>query len=179
MTRLVEEYQEETGNLYTLAAYPSERAGSYMAQTDKEKFPEMKVSGTYAPYYTCSSELPPNHGDDLWDALEHQKKYHSIYTGANVFQIHLKHGLEYRAEGKLLLLRCLEKFGYNSTKFSPIYSICKKHGYVEGATERCPHCDSPTNTYVWVDGEATNLRTLSNGLKEANRERVHYDVKNS
>ena len=179
MVRLIEEYQEETGHLYTLAAYPSELAGSYMAEIDKEKYPEMKMSGNYAPYYTCSSELPPNNGDDLWDALEHQKKYHSIYTGANVFQMHLKHGLEYRTEEKLLLFRCLEKFGYNSIKVSPNYSICRKHGYIESATKKCPKCGLTTNTYVWVDGEVANLETLLNGLKEANKERVNYDVKNS
>ncbi len=179
MMKLIEELQSETGQIYSLGAYPSERPGAYMAMIDHEHYPDLLTSGEVAPYYTGSTELPPNHGDDLWDALEHQKKYHGIYNGSTVFQIHLNRGINYREEAKLLLKRCIEQFGCNSIKVSPLYSLCRRHGYVYGETKFCPICGEKTLAFTWIDGQAKAVETLYNGLKEEKRQRVRYDVKNN
>jgi anaerobic ribonucleoside-triphosphate reductase len=168
----IEEIQVETGHVYTLEAAPCEEAGAKMAMNDAASQP-----GGVQPYYTGSTELPPWHGDDLWDAMEHQKKYHGIYTGGNVFQIHLARGLGYRKECKLLLRRAIEVFGFNHMKVSPVFSLCGEHGYLWGEQQTCPVCGGDAEAYTWVDCSPRALDELSEGLKEAHRRRVYSDVK--
>ncbi|MCW4050655.1 MAG: hypothetical protein NWE89_13070 [Candidatus Bathyarchaeota archaeon] len=179
LIRYIEMIQAKTGHLYTLEAYPSEEAGAHMAGIDKTSRPEIIASGVNVPYYTGSTELPPSHGDDLWDMLEHQKKYHGIYTGGTAIQIHLKEGQVLKDESMLLLRRCMDQFGYNSLKVSPVFSLCDRHGYTQGEVSVCPVCGDKTATYVWVDGYPQELSKIPEGLKEAHRQRVHYDVKNN
>ena len=168
----IEEIQEETGHVYTLEAAPCEEVGAQMAEKDAADQPRGAQ-----PYYTGSTELPPWHGDDLWDAMEHQKKYHSIYTGGNVFQIHLARGLAYREECKLLLRRALEVFGFNHLKVSPVFSLCSKHGYLWREQRTCPLCGGDAKAYTWVDCSPRALDELGEGLKEAQWRRVYSDVK--
>lgn len=168
----IEEIQVETGHVYTLEAAPCEEAGAHMAEKDAASQP-----GGVQPHYTASTELPPWHGDDLWDAMEHQKKYHGIYTGGNVFQIHLARGLGYRDECKLLLRRALEVFGFNHLKVSPVFSLCREHGYLWGEQQTCPVCGGDAEVYTWVDCGPRALDKLGEGLKEAHRRRVYSDVK--
>ena len=168
----IEEIQEETGHVYTLEAAPCEEAGAHMAMNDAAS-----QSGGVQPYYTGSTELPPWHGDDLWDVMEHQKKYHGIYTGGNVFQIHLVRGLGYSEECKLLLRRAIEVFGFNHMKVSPVFSLCSEHGYLWGEQQTCPLCGGDAKVYTWVDCSPRALDKLSEGLKEAHRRRVYSDVK--
>ena len=168
----IEEVQSETGHLYTLEAAPCVEAGAQMAEREADT-----PSGGPQPFYTASTELPPGHGDDLWDVMEHQKKYHGIYTGGNVFQIHLARGLNYREECKLLLRRSLEVFGFNHLKVSPVFSLCREHGYLYGEQRTCPVCGGDAEIYAWVDCSPRPLDGLSEGLKEAHRRRVYSDVK--
>ncbi len=168
----IEEIQVETEHVYTLEAEPCMEAGAQMAMNDAALQP-----GEAQPYYTASTELPPFHGDDLWDTMEHQKKYHGIYTGGNVFQIHLARGLSYRDECKLLLRRALEVFGFNHLKVSPVFSLCREHGYLPGEQQTCPVCGGDAEVYTWVDCSPRALDELSEGLKEAHRRRVYSDVK--
>ncbi|MBN2335054.1 hypothetical protein JXL21_05800 [Candidatus Bathyarchaeota archaeon] len=172
MIRKLETIQEETGHIYTLEAAPCEEAGAAMAQREAADNP-----GEAQPFYTGSTELPPWHGDDLWDALEHQKKYHGIYTGGDVFQIHLAEGVDYREECKLLLRRTLEVFGFNHLKVSPVFSLCGEHGYITGERSGCPMCGEETQVITWVDCSPRSVGSLGEGLKEAYRRRVYSDVK--
>jgi ribonucleoside-triphosphate reductase len=172
LVRRIEEIQSETGHLYTLEAAPCVEAGALMAERETATRP-----GDVKPFYTASTELPPWHGDDLWDAMEHQKKYHGIYTGGDVFQIHLARGLNYREECKLLLRRSLKVFGFNHLKVSPVFSLCRKHGYLFGEQRKCPVCGGDAETYTWVDCSPRPLDELSERLKEAHRRRVYSDVK--
>ena len=109
--------------------------------------------------------------------MEHQKKYHGIYTGGNVFQIHLARGLNYREECKLLLRRALKVFGFNHLKVSPVFSLCREHGYLFGEQRRCSVCGGDAEVYTWVDCSPRALDRLSEGLKEVHRRRVYSDVK--
>jgi ribonucleoside-triphosphate reductase len=159
--------QKALGHLFSLESYPSEKPGALL----------------WDEYYsvhqilTPASELKPNHGNDLWDALEHQKKYHSLYTGGTLMQIHLEEGLQYNSGLKLLVKRIIETFGYNYFAVSPVFTLCSEHGYLAG--ERgCPLCDNKTETYIRIDNKMTRLSCLSMTLEEAYRRRVYFDVKN-
>ena len=165
--RKIETVQAETGLLLSLEAYPSETAGAILL-TEYE---------TRHQTLTAATELKSSHGNDLWDALEHQKKYHSLYTGGTLQQIHLEQGLDYNDELMLLVKRTIENFGYNYLAITPVFSLCPEHGYVKG-DNNCPICGSETTAYTRIDGNMTKVSQIPEPLKEAYWRRVYYDVKN-
>ena len=167
LLRRIGNIHESTGRLISLESYPSEEPGSVLLE---------EFDSDYL-YLTAATELKPSHGDDLWDVLEHQKKYHSMYTGGTLMQLHLEEGLNYNEGLRLLLKRTLEVFGYNYLAVTPVFSLCPEHGYVTG-DQPCPICGLETETYTRVDQKITKVSELSTPLKEAYRRRVYYDVKN-
>jgi ribonucleoside-triphosphate reductase len=164
----LERAQITTGRLFSLESYPSENPGSMLSS---------EYNSIY-PYFTASTELKPSHGDDLWDVLEHQKKYHSMYTGGTLQQIHLKKGIQYSEGLKLIIKRTLEVFGYNYVAITPIFSLCSTHGYIFGE-QTCSKCNSKVETFTRVDSKITKVSELSIPLKEAYKQRVYYDIKNA
>lgn len=170
------EAEETHGHPYSLEAYPSAEAGSFFADEDRRLHSDAFTQGEAAPYYTAASELPPDHGDDLWQALEHQKRLQIIYSGGTMLEVHLSRGITYRDECGLLVKRIMQH-GFADVKVSPVFSLCPVHGYIYGEAETCPKCSRDAEAYVWVDGQARPLDTLNEGLKEAHRQRVFHDVK--
>jgi len=168
LLRKIEEIQYRTGHLYSIESYPSEQPSAEL----------LKEYETTEKTLTPATELKPSHGDDLWDALEHQKKYHSMYTGGTLQQDYLEHGLTYNPGLKLLLKRTMENFGYNHIAVTPIFSLCKEHGYIMGEETQCPICGKTTETYTRIDNTIVPISGLPEPLKEAHRRRVFYDVKN-
>jgi len=167
LIRKIEQLQEEKGILFSLEAYPSEKPGAILLAEYNSKY----------PYLTPATELKPSHGDDLWDVLEHQKKYHSLYTGGTLLQIHLEQGLHYNNGLGLLVRRTIESFGYNYLAITPVFSLCTEHGYVYG-DQNCPICGEETETYTRSDQKITKISDLLEPNKEAYWRRVYYDVKN-
>ena len=168
LIRKLENIQYDTGYLYSLESYPSENPGAEL----------LKEYDAEEEYLTPATELKPSHGDDLWDALEHEKKYHSMYTGGTLEQIHLKKGLDYNQGLKLLIKRTIENFGYNYLAITPVFSLCREHGYIKGEAETCPVCGKETTSYTRIDHKITPTGNLPKPLKEAYRQRAYYDVKN-
>jgi hypothetical protein len=170
------EARETYRHSYSLEAYPSAEAGAFFADEDRRLYSDAFTQGEGAPYYTAASELPPSHGDDLWQALEHQKRLQIIYSGGTMMEVHLRKGIPYRDECGLLVKRIMQR-GFADVKVSPVFSLCPVHGYIYGEVEVCPTCGQDARAYVWVDGQARPLDTLNEGLKEAHRQRVFHDVK--
>lgn len=166
LTWLLEDHQSESGNLVSLEAYPSMEAGAALAEVDPDHV-----------FYTDSTNLPPDHGDDLWDSLEHQKKYHSIYTGGAVFEAWLDYPIDYSVELVLLARRVLDIFGYNYFTVNPSWSRCPKDGYIPGEAHVCPVCGSEAVSYTWIDGFIRPVESIHEGLKEAQRRRVTHSIK--
>jgi anaerobic ribonucleoside-triphosphate reductase len=107
------------GDDFCLAAEPSDGASYRLARLDREKHPGIKQMGTNAPFYASSTSLPVDYTDDLWDALEHQKKLQTIYGGGSIFNIALRNGIEEADGCKLLTRRIIEKTGVPCFAFSP------------------------------------------------------------
>jgi ribonucleoside-triphosphate reductase len=168
LLRKIENIQYESDQLFSLESYPSDTPGDILLQEYESQY----------PFLTAATELKPSHGDDLWDSLEHQKKFHSMYTGGTLQQIHLENGLNYNSGLKLLIRRIIENFGYNYLAITPIFSLCKEHGYVLGTQDACPKCGKKTETYTRIDTKITPVSNLQSSLKEVYRQRVYYDVKN-
>jgi len=168
--------QRSSGHVYSLEAYPCMEAGVVFAAEDRRLLGDIFTQGESSPYYTAASELPPSHGDDLWQAMDHLKKIQGIFTGGTAQEVHLREGIGYRDECGLLVKRVMRQ-GYPNVKPSPVFSVCPSHGCIPGEAETCPECGEPPTVYTWVDGYPRALVLLSDGLKEAHRQRVCHDVK--
>jgi len=148
MRKKLEEYQNETGNIYNLEATPGEGATYRFARTDKKRFGRIIVanesavrSGKSKPYYTNSTQLPVNYTTDLFEALELQDTLQTKYTGGTVF--HCFVGERLNKEGiKILVKKIAESFSLPYFTISPVFSVCPIHGYIAGEHFYCPKCDS-------------------------------------
>ena len=116
---IIKERGEVTGHSFCLAAEPSDGAAYRLAELDRVKYPDIKTAGVNAPFYTASTCLPVDYNDDLWDALEHQKKLQTLYTGGTQFNIVVGSKLADARGCKLLARKIVEKVGLPCFAFSP------------------------------------------------------------
>ncbi|MDD2444995.1 MAG: ribonucleoside triphosphate reductase [Candidatus Nanoarchaeia archaeon] len=147
MRSKLEEYQEETGNIYNLEATPGEGTTYRFARIDKQKFGKIVCANEEAykqknakPYYTNSTQLPVDYTDDLFDALDLQDDLQCKYTGGTVF--HTFVGERMDKDGvKNLIKKISERYHLPYFTITPTFSICPIHGYLYGEHEYCPKCD--------------------------------------
>lgn len=136
-------FQEETGHLYNLEATPAEGTTYRFAREDRKRFPGILQAGTPdQPYYTNSSQLPVGYTDDPFEALEKQEELQRRYTGGTVLHLYMGERVSSAAACKKLVRRALENFRLPYVTVTPTFSICPKHGYVEGEHAFCPRCDA-------------------------------------
>lgn len=172
----IEEFQEETGHLYNLEATPAEGASYRLARLDREKYPDIITAGEEVPYYTNSTHLPVNYTDDLWDALEHQKKLQTMYNGGTVFHVFLGESLQDPEGCRLLVKRIAEKFPIPYFTITPTFSVCLDHGYISGEHFKCPTCGKDAEVYSRVVGYYRPVQNWHKGKQEEYRQRRAYAV---
>jgi len=136
-------YQEETGHLYNLEATPAEGTAHRFAREDQKRFPGIIQAGTEEQaYYTNSSQLPAGFTDDPFEALSRQEALQKKYTGGTVLHLYMGSRLSSGEACKNLVRRSLENFRLPYITVTPTFSICPKHGYIEGEHQFCPKCDA-------------------------------------
>ena len=136
-------FQEETGNMFNLEATPAEGTTYRFAKEDRKRYPGILQAGSDEhPYYTNSSQLPVGFTDDPFEALERQDELQRKYTGGTVLHLYMGSRLSSAAACKKLVRRALENFHLPYITITPTFSICPKHGYLEGEQTFCPKCDS-------------------------------------
>ncbi len=138
------QFQIDTGNMYNLEATPAEGAMYRFAKKDKELFGNNIVQAntkTQDPFYTNSSQLPVGCTEDLFEALDLQEEFQRKYTGGTVIHLYMGERISNSAVCKRLVKKCLEKYKIPYLSITPTFSICPKHGYIEGEHEYCPKCD--------------------------------------
>lgn len=137
------EFQEETGNLYNLEASPAEGTTYRFAKEDHRRFPDIIQAGTSEnPYYTNSSQLPVEHTSDAFEALMHQDRFQTKYTGGTVLHLYMGERISNADSCKNLVKKALTNFRLPYITISPTFSICPKHGYLTGEHDFCPKCDT-------------------------------------
>ncbi|RTZ71208.1 MAG: ribonucleoside triphosphate reductase [Gammaproteobacteria bacterium] len=135
-------FQEESGNLYNLEATPAEGTTYRFAKEDRKRWPDILQAGTKEkPYYTNSSQLPVGYTDDPFEALAMQEELQRKYTGSTVLHLYMSERLSSAEACRRLVQRALENFRLPYITVTPTFSICPKHGYLEGEHEFCPRCD--------------------------------------
>lgn len=146
--RLID-YQKETDQMFNLEAPPSEAASYKLALHDKKKYPYIEVANEEdfvkngaAPYYTNSTQLSVSATDDLFWALDHQDELQVKYTGGTVFHVFLGEKMPSIEATKKLVRKIAENYKLPYFSITPTFSVCPKHGYLEGEHAYCPKCDN-------------------------------------
>ena len=140
MRERMQDFQEQTGDLFNLEATPAESTSYRLARHDKEQFPDIFTSGTNEPFYTNSSQLPVDYTADVFEALDHQEALQTKYTGGTMFHVFMGEALKDWKSCADLVRTIANKYRIPFFTISPTYSICKIHGYLVGQQFECPKC---------------------------------------
>lgn len=138
----IKTFQQVTGNLYNLEATPAEGTTYRFAKEDIKRYPDIIQAGTKENnYYTNSTQLPVNFGDDPFEALDLQDELQSNYTGGTVFHLYMKEKISSKEACKNLVKNIVTNYKLPYITITPVFSVCKIHGYIAGEHEFCPYCD--------------------------------------
>ncbi len=170
------DYQELYGDLYNLEATPAESTTYRLAKHDKTKWPDIKTAGKPqdTPYYTNSSHLPVEYTQDLFTALDIQDELQTLYTSGTVFHAFLGERLpDWKAAAKLVRV-IAQNYKLPYYTISPTYSICKKHGYLEGEQFTCPYCGEKAEVYSRITGYYRPVQDWNEGKGQEYKNRKIY-----
>jgi ribonucleoside-triphosphate reductase len=135
-------YQQETGHLYNLEATPAEGTTYRFAKEDKKRYTNILQAGYEdAPYYTNSSQIPVGYTDDAFEALEMQDELQCKYTGGTVLHLYMGERISSAKACMKMVKTTLTNYKLPYITITPTFSICPKHGYLQGEYEYCPKCD--------------------------------------
>lgn len=140
MRERMQDYQEKTGELFNLEATPAESTSYRLARHDKTNYPAIITSGKDEPYYTNSSQLPVDYTTDVFEALDHQEKLQTKYTGGTVFHMFLGEQIKDWRACRDLVKKVFANYRIPYFTVSPTYSVCPVHGYIAGEHFECPKC---------------------------------------
>ena len=172
------DYQEQYGDLYNLEATPAESTTYRLAKYDKKQYPDIITAGKPGdtPYYTNSSHLPVDFTADIFEALDIQDELQTLYTSGTVFHAFLGEKLpDWQAAAKLVRT-IAENYKLPYYTMSPVYSICKTHGYIVGEEYVCPHCGERTEVYSRITGYYRPVQNWNAGKSQEYKNRLNYDM---
>jgi anaerobic ribonucleoside-triphosphate reductase len=174
MRGVLQEFQNETGNLYNLEATPAESTSYRLARKDRAKYKNIVTSGTEKhPYLTNSTQLNVDATRDVFEALQHQQDIQSLYTGGTIFHTFLPESIDRETCRKLVRKIAQTKIPYFS--ITPTFSVCDSHGYIRGKNEKCPKCGTQTEVYSRIVGYLRPIRTWNDGKQQEFKERTPYE----
>ncbi|MGI6698565.1 MAG: ribonucleoside triphosphate reductase [Clostridiales bacterium] len=176
MNRVIQIYQEETGSLWNLEASPAEGAGYRFARLDKKMYPKIFTQGNGEPYYTNSTQLPVNHTEDIFEAVELQENLQTQYTGGTVLHGFIGEEIDNPETCALLIKRIFENSTVPYITITPTFSICPDHGYLRGEHFTCPECGSDAEVWTRVVGFHRPVQSWNKGKKEEYRDRLEFAV---
>lgn len=177
MRNKITEIQEETGHVYNLEATPAEGTSYRLASKDKEKYPDIITAGTDVPYYTNSTQLPVGYTDDIFETLDLQDELQSLYTGGTVLHFYLGEQISDIETAKKTLKKIFTNYKLPYISFTPSFSICEEHGYLNGEQFSCPECGRDTEVYSRVVGYIRPVQNFNKGKKEEYKQRKKYQIK--
>lgn len=169
------QFQEETGNLYNLEATPAEGTTYRLAREDKKRFPDIIQAGKGENiYYTNSSQIPADHTEDPFEALELQNKLQCKYTGGTVLHLYMSEKLSDAEACKRFVKKVIENYQLPYITVTPVFSTCETHGYLSGEQPECPHCGEKTKVWTRVMGYFRPVDSFNTGKKGEHEERKQF-----
>ncbi len=179
-------YQEETGNNYNLEATPAEGTSYRLAQLDKEEFIGIKCANdkdyyeyNASPFYTNSTHLPVNYTDDIFELLDLQDNLQAKYTGGTVVHIFAGERIKSTEVMKNLVRKICNNYRLPYFTFSPTFSTCPSHGYLEGEHFECPDCSSKCEVYSRVVGYLRPVNQWNKGKLTEYKCRKTYKIESN
>lgn len=169
---VLNEFQQETGNLYNLEATPAESTCYKLANKDRQLFPDREIP----EFYTNSTMLPVSATDDIFKALEHQESLQMEYTGGTVFHSFLGERLQSGDQARDLVKAILTTFKIPYLTLTPSFSLCKIHGYINGEHKECPQCGKQTLIYSRIVGYFRPVQDWNTGKQLEFDMRKTYDA---
>ena len=182
MRERLSDYQELYGDLYNLEATPAESTAFRLAKHDLKYYPDIITAGRKegeTPYYTNSSHLPVGYTQDIFTALDMQDELHTLYTSGTVFHAFLGEKLPDWQSCASLVKKIASNYRLPYYSISPIYSICKNHGYIAGEAFTCPHCGEEAEVYSRITGYYRPVKNWNDGKAQEYKDRKVYDIANS
>ena len=176
MRNKLSDYQEKYGDLYNLEATPAESTSYRRAKHDKEHYPEIITAseGEATPYYTNSSHLPVGYTSDVFEALDVQDEFQTLYTSGTVFHTFLGERLDDWKTTAQLVKTIAENYKLPYYTMSPTYSICREHGYIAGEEYKCPTCGKETEVYSRITGYYRPIKNWNDGKSQEYSDRKEY-----
>ena len=179
MREKLSDYQEEYGDLYNLEATPAESTTYRFAKKDKALYPDIITASENdeTPYYTNSSHLPVGFTSDIFEALDIQDELQTLYTSGTVFHAFLGERLNDWKSAANLVRKIAENYRLPYYTLSPVYSVCKNHGYINGEVNKCPHCGEEAEVYSRITGYYRPVKNWNDGKTQEYKQRKSYDMK--
>ena len=178
MRNKLSDFQELYGCLFNLEATPAESTCYTLARKDKKKYPDIITAGKpgETPYYTNSSHLPVEKIDNIFDALDMEDNLQIRYTSGTVFHAFLGERLPSWESAANLVRTIAENYKLPYFTLSPTYSICKKHGYINGEVKVCPYCGEETEIYSRITGYYRPVSNWNAGKTQEFEDRKTYNM---
>jgi ribonucleoside-triphosphate reductase len=170
MRSRIQDFQEETGDLFNLEATPAESTAYKLAAKDQKMYKSIITQGQQAPYYTNSCHIPVDQVTDIHSLYQHQHKLQSLHTGGTVIHNYLESSIS-GEKAKAIVKYVTENFEAPYTSLSPVYSICSVHGFLHGNVSSCPHCGEEAVAYQRVTGYIRPVNRFNDGKKEEFKDR--------
>jgi ribonucleoside-triphosphate reductase len=177
MRNKLSDYQEQYGDLYNLEATPAESTAYRLAKHDKERYPDIITASENGetPYYTNSSHLPVGFTSDIFEALDIEDRFQTLYTSGTVFHCFLGQKLPDWKSCMNLVRKIAQNYKLPYYTMSPTYSVCHNHGYIAGEVWKCPVCGEKTEVYSRITGYYRPVQNRNDGKLEEFKERKVYD----
>ncbi|PIE70086.1 MAG: ribonucleoside triphosphate reductase [Deltaproteobacteria bacterium] len=182
----LEAIQEETGEIFNLEATPAEGTSYRLAMLDKQAFDGIicaNEAGYRAnnedPFYTNSTQLPVNHTDDVFEALDLQDDLQTRYTGGTVLHIFLGELISDVEVTKQLVKKVASNYRLPYFTLSPSFSVCASHGYLQGEQPTCDCCGQETEVYSRIVGYLRPVKQWNNGKQTEFKMRKTFKVKDA
>ncbi len=173
MKNKLAQFREETGNNYNLEATPAEGTSYRLAQIDKEKYPDIICANEEEyrshradVFYTNSTQLPVNFTDDIFEALDLQDSIQVKYTGGTVFHTFAGEKVDNPVSIKTFTKKVCENYHLPYFTFTPTFSVCPNHGYLNGEQPECPDCHAACEVYSRVVGYLRPVKQWNKGKQE-------------
>jgi anaerobic ribonucleoside-triphosphate reductase len=174
-------YQEKYGALFNLEATPAESTTYRLAKHDVKQFPDIITAAEEGctPYYTNSSHIPVGSTDDIFEALSLQDDLQQLYTSGTVFHAYLGEKMPDWKAAASLVKKIAENYKLPYYTISPIYSVCRTHGYINGEHFTCPDCGEEAEVYSRITGYYRPVKNWNEGKAQEFKDRNLYDVDHS
>lgn len=181
MRERLSDYQEAYGDLYNLEATPAESTAFRLAKHDKARYPDIITASKDGdtPFYTNSSHLPVGYTSDIFQALDIEDQFQTLYTSGTVFHAFLGQRLPNWESCMKLVRKIAENYKLPYYTMSPTYSICPDHGYLTGEQWKCPHCGKETEVYSRITGYYRPVKNWNAGKTQEFKQRKTYELKKS